>query len=125
MLTEYMRKWIVPSPANRLYLALAELRQHWRHFPVAHMMLFLEVARNDLEKHGWGVLEIGERLDITQATVSRGIVDLSARTVPSGGTEPIDLVTTEADAKDHRKRIPVLTAKGRRVYDKLMRIMEG
>ena len=86
--------------------------------------LFLEVARNDLEKREWGVLEIGERLDITQATVSRGLVDLSARTIPTGSSEPIDLVTTEPDAFDHRKRIPVLTKKGRRVYDKIMRMME-
>lgn len=113
------------SNSNSLFLILSELRTHWRNFPVTHMLLFLEVARNENEKRGWGVLEIGERLDITQATVSRGIVDLSARTVPTGASEAIDLVTTEADPHDHRKRIPVLTKKGRRVYDKIMRMMEN
>lgn len=109
----------------QLALVLQEFRRHWRNFPVNHMLLFLEVARNDLEGHNWGVLEIGERLNMTQASVSRGIVDLSARTVPTGATEAIDLVTTEADASDHRKRVPVLTKKGRRVYDHLNRIMES
>ena len=113
------------SPSNTLFLILSELRQHWRNFPVTHMLLFLEVARNDIEKHNWGILEIGERLDITQATVSRGIVDLSARTIPTGASEAIDLVTTDPDAFDHRKRIPVLSKKGRRVYDKIMRMMEN
>ncbi len=112
------------SGTVQLALVLQEFRRHWRNFPVTHMLLFLEVARNDLEEKNWGVLDIGERLGLTQATVSRGIVDLSARTIPSGSTEAIDLVTTEADRVDHRKRIPVLTKKGRRVYDTLTRIME-
>ncbi|WP_159953184.1 MarR family winged helix-turn-helix transcriptional regulator [Rhizobium sp. 18065] len=112
------------TPANSLFLVLAELRQHWRNFPVVHMLMFLEVAKNDLEQKKWGVLEIGERLDITQASVSRGLIDLSARTIPPGADEPIDLVTTEPDRFDHRKRIPVLTKKGRRVYDKIIRILE-
>lgn len=112
------------SSANSLFLVLSELRSHWRNFPVVHMQLFLEVARNDIEDREWGILEIGERLDITQATVSRGIVDLSARTIPTGAAEAIDLVTTEADRFDHRKRIPKLTKKGRRVYDKIVRILE-
>ncbi|QIG74608.1 MarR family transcriptional regulator protein [Rhizobium phage RHph_I20] len=109
----------------QLALVLQEFRRHWRNFPVNHMLLFLEVARNDLEGNNWGILEIGERLGLNQATVSRGIVDLSARTIPTGATEAIDLVTTEADAVDHRKRIPVLTKKGRRVHDHINRIMEN
>jgi len=112
------------APANALHLVLTELRSHWRNFPVTHMLLFLEVARNDLEDRNLGILEIGESLDVPPATVSRGMVDLSPRTIPSGSSEAIDLVTTRPDKFDHRKRVPVLTKNGRRVYDKIIRILE-
>jgi DNA-binding MarR family transcriptional regulator len=109
------------TEAEKLHLVLSELRSHWKNFPVGHMLLFLEVARNDLEEHRLGVLEIGERLGVPQANVSRWLNDLSDRTIPTGGNEPINLVATEPDKHDHRKRIPVLTRKGIRVYQKILR----
>lgn len=99
--------------------ALEELQGHWRFFPVQHMLLFFEVAANDLEGRQFGVVEIGERLDMPQASVSRAITDLSARTIPPGGSEPVDLIMTKPDMKDHRKRIPALTAKGWQVYERV------
>ncbi len=106
-----------------LIRALQVLQSHWRNFPVQQMLLFMEIARNDLEGREWGVGEIGERLGMPQASVSRCITDLSGRTIPPGSTEPIDLVTTRPDAIDHRKRIPTLTDKGRRVYASLAEML--
>lgn len=104
---------------------LKELRAIWKNFPVQHMLLFLEVAKNDLGKHEWGVMDIGDRLDINSATVSRGIIDLSSRTTPPGSDGPVDLVETMADKYDHRKRIPILTKKGHRVYASILKHLES
>lgn len=109
--------------SHPLVRALQELQSHWKNFPVQQMLLFLEIARNDFEGCEWGVVEIGERLGMPQASVSRGITDLSGRSIPPGSSEPIDLVTTRTDAIDHRKRIPILTDKGRKVYESLSNIL--
>ena len=108
-----------------LFLVLQEFRTQWRNFPVTHMQVFLEVARNDLERHNWGVTEVGDRLDINQATASRIIVDLGDRSVPTGGNETLNLIKTIQDPLNSRKRIPVLTAKGKLVYEKIERLLNG
>ncbi len=107
-----------------LALCLLEFRKTWKNFPVQHMLVFLEVARNDLEDRRWGVLDIAERLEIPQATASRIISDLGPRAIPTGSTEPVDLMETVASRSDHRKRIPVLTKRGRIFHEKLSRILE-
>lgn len=99
--------------------ALEELQGHWKFFPVQHMLLYFAIADNDLRRRGLGVMEIAERLDMPQASASRGITDMSARTIPPGSTGPIDLVMTHSDTRDHRKRIPILTSKGRDVYKRI------
>lgn len=90
-----------------------------------HMLLFLEVAKNDLGNQQLGVIEMGERLAMTQSSVSRGIRDMSAKNIPPGSDEPINLVLTQADPIDHRKRIPALTPKGRAVYARLVAMMSA
>lgn len=111
------------DPMLPLVLILQELRRHWRNFPVGHMLLFLEVARNDLNDLEMGVIELGEGIGLSQASTSRHLVDLSPRTIPSGGDAPVDLVTTRPDAVDYRKRVPCLTAKGRVVYQHIKSIL--
>lgn len=113
------------DPMLPLVLILQELRRHWRHFPVSHMLLFLEVARNDLDGLEMGVIELGEGIGLTQASTSRHLADLSPRTIPSGSEAPVDLVTTRPDAIDYRKRVPCLTAKGRVVYQQIQRLLRA
>lgn len=103
---------------------LRELQGHWKFFPVQHMLLFLEVAKNDLQDQRLGVIEMSERLEMTQSSVSRGIRDMSGKNIPTGSNEPINLVTTRPDASNHRKRVPILTAKGRRVYQRLAELLD-
>jgi DNA-binding MarR family transcriptional regulator len=99
-------------------------QSHWRFFPVQHMRFFFEVARNDLERQEWGVLEMAERLGVPQATASRHIQDLSKWNVPKGH-DPIDLVTTRTAPDNYRKRIPMLTDKGLHVFRRLDAILSN
>lgn len=112
------------NPAKQFELVLELFRKEWDGFPVKHMLIFLEVAKNDIEKREWGVVEIGERLGINQSTVSRSIIGMSPRAIPTEGAEPIDLLTTRADRIDYRKKIPCLTPKGKRLYEEIISLLE-
>lgn len=115
-----------PKPSSKFFLVLSEENEPGGTFD--NYALAWQKAVELAKEPGavpYYVLDLGERLCLTQATVSRGITDLSARTIPPGSDEPIDLVSTRSDAFDHRKRIPVLTPKGHRVYDKITRILRS
>ncbi len=107
----------------KMVRGLEVFQSHWRSFPIQHMRFF-EVARNDLERREWGVMEMAELLGVPPATASRHIQDLSKWNVPKGHA-PLDLVTTRSALDDHRKRIPMLTDKGVQVYRYLDAILSG
>lgn len=108
----------------KMVKGLEVFQSHWKFFTVQHMRFFFEVARNDLERQEWGVLEMGEFLGIPAATASRHIQDLSRWNVPKGH-DPLDLVTTRTAPDNYRKRIPMLTHKGLQVYRQIDAIMSG
>lgn len=101
---------------SRMINALRDLDQT---MPVDMVATFFAVAADE----GITMKLLGERLDMPQSSVSRNVSVLSkwgARHKPG-----LDLVVTEEDPAERRRKIVRLTPKGRRMVSEFTRSVKG
>lgn len=85
--------------------------------PIQYALSFLTIAQNE----GLSIGELAERLGIAQSSASRNVAALSRW--HSFGKAGLDLVQSQEDPRERRRKIVTLTDKGRAFLDNLAGIV--
>lgn len=98
--------------------AIADALSHFRELsptmPVGEISIFLTAALNE----GSSLKELAELADMRLSTASRYLLDLSDKT--RKGDAGYQLLSRESDPDELRRNMYSLTAKGRKVVEKLV-----
>jgi DNA-binding MarR family transcriptional regulator len=87
--------------------------------PIQYALSFLTIAQNE----GLSIRDLSERLGIAQSSASRNVAALSKW--HSFGKEGHDLVQSEEDPRERRRKIVTLTPKGRDLARRLVALLDG
>lgn len=82
--------------------------------PLQHLVVFLEVAMSP----GNSGLELCEKLDMSQASMSRALSALG--TIHRQGKPGLKWVITREDDYERRRKVSELTTKGKTILSKMM-----
>lgn len=101
------------SEIATLIQVLEVLRRLDPDMPIQYALSFLTVAQNE----GLSIRELSERLGIAQSSASRNVAALSRWRGP--GKPGHDLVLSEEDPRERRRKVVTLTAEGRALVEEL------
>jgi len=106
----------------RLMAIVDEVRKLWDGMPVSVVALFLAIAEADAAHERLGITEAGERCGMTLASASRNIL-LLAHKRADRGHPPLEVVAIKPFPGDFRRKMVVLTPKGRLVFERLCKLV--
>lgn len=106
-----------PDEVSTLIRVLEALRELDPDMPIQYALSFLTVARHE----GLSIRELSERLGIAQSSASRNVAALSRW--HSFGKPGHDLVQSEEDPRERRRKVVTLTSKGRALVEDLRAIV--
>ena len=81
---------------------------------------FLAIA----EQEGMNMKELGETLGVAQSSCSRNVSALTRLKNPKENQEGLDLVVRTEDPLEGRRKIMFLSPKGKKMHQKIRRIIE-
>jgi DNA-binding MarR family transcriptional regulator len=93
--------------------ALEAFRARDPDLPIQYALSFLAIARNE----GSSIRALAERLGIAQSSASRNVAALSLW--HSFGKPGLDLVEAQEDPRERRRKVVILTDKGRALVREL------
>jgi DNA-binding MarR family transcriptional regulator len=106
-----------PDEVATLIRVLEALRHLDPDMPIQYALSFLTVAQHE----GLSIRELSERLGIAQSSASRNVAALSRW--HSFGKPGHDLVQSEEDPRERRRKVVTLTPKGRALAEELRAIV--
>ncbi len=98
-----------PNRTLGLLRAINVIRTIDETIPIQQVALFLEIAINE----GQTLSELQARIGLASSSTSRGVYALSAHTIR--GKQGLGLIDNPIDPNERRRKLHVLTAKGRRL----------
>lgn len=108
-----------PEQLDPLVRVLEAFRLLDPDLPIQYALSFLTIAQNE----GLSIRDLSERLGIAQSSASRNVAALSKW--HSFGKEGHDLVQSEEDPRERRRKIVTLTPKGRSLARQLASLIDG
>ncbi|MGQ9364879.1 MarR family transcriptional regulator [Azospirillum sp. ST 5-10] len=106
-----------PDAVTTIVRVLEAFRTLDPDLPIQYALSFLTIAQNE----GISVGELAERLGIAQSSASRNVAALSRW--HSFGKAGLDLVQSQEDPRERRRKIVSLTDKGRAFLDGMRAIV--
>ena len=107
----------------RVLTIIDELRKVWDGMPMSVASLFIAIAQSDNKGDPLTITEAGDQVGMKLASTSRNI-KLLAHGMAERGTGPIHLVEVKDHPRDYRRKVVVLTPKGRELFDRLCAVVD-
>ena len=106
---------------RHLLIALEQFRALNPNMPVQQVQTFLYVCEHEDDPNGVSIKDISDALGFSQASASRNVAAFSDWT--RHRTEGPDLLVTKEDPMHRSHKKVTLTAKGRRLRDTIMELI--